>query len=77
MRVNFRAVHVVIGVGWVYCSVDGKAMRLMIDCFVGWQSCWEEISHVVRLRPSLDGGKIGCKDNKSGVGIWGVLGRCI
>ena len=52
-------------------------MRLMIDCFVGWQSGWEESSDVVRQMPSLDGGEIGCKDNKSEVGILGLLGCCI
>ena len=52
-------------------------MRLIIDCFVVWQSRWEEMSDVVGLRPSLDGSEIGSSDNKSGVGIWGLLSRCI
>ena len=52
-------------------------MRLLIDCFVGWQSGWEESSDVVRQRSFHDGSEIGCTDNKSGVGIWGLLSRCI
>ena len=60
-----------------FCSVDGKAMRLKIGCFVGWKSGWEKGSDVVWQRPSLGGSKIGYKDNKSGVSIWGLLSRCI
>ena len=52
-------------------------MRLIIDCFVGWQSRWEEMSDVVWLRPSLDGSDIGSKENELGVNIWGLLSRCI
>ena len=61
----------------ILCSVDWKAMRFMIDYFVAWQSRWEEMSDVVRLRPSMDGSEIGSSDNQSGVGIWGLLSRCI
>ena len=45
-------------------------MRLIIDCFVGWQSRWEEMSDVVWLRPSLDGSEVGSKENELGVGIY-------
>ena len=45
----------------------------MIACFVVWQSGREEGSDVVRLRTSLDGGEISCKDSKSGVDI-GLVG---